>query len=78
MIQRSLQPHFSVRCERALRGFELERLQALVRTTDGFEVAELDMINRGISDISVNSTRQSGTDMTFLFGKPVSIPITTK
>ncbi len=52
-----------------------ERLQVLVQTTDGFKVAELDMMNRGIGDLSVDSVRQSGADMTFLFGKPVSIPI---
>ena len=53
----------------------VERLQVLVRTTDGFEVAELDMMNRGVGDLSTTSTRQSGADMTFLFGKAVSIPV---
>lgn len=67
--------HFDMFLPRPVKAATLERLQVLVRTTDGFEVAELDMLNRGIGDLSVDSNRQSGADMTFLFGKPVSIPI---
>jgi len=51
----------------------MERLRVLEKTQDGFEVAEYDMRLRGIGDLSVESNKQSGADMTFLFGKPVSI-----
>jgi ATP-dependent DNA helicase RecG len=51
----------------------MARLQVLVETTDGFKVAEHDMRLRGVGDMSKDSTRQSGADETFLFGRPVSI-----
>jgi len=52
-----------------------ERLQVLVATSDGFEVADFDMRLRGIGDLSQSSNKQSGADMTFLFGRPVEIDI---
>lgn len=51
----------------------LERLQVLEKTQDGFIVAEHDMRLRGIGDMSRGSDKQSGADMNFLFGRPVSI-----
>lgn len=51
----------------------MDRLRVLERTQDGFEVAEADMRLRGVGDMSRNSSKQSGADMTFLFGRPVSI-----
>jgi ATP-dependent DNA helicase RecG len=53
----------------------MERLQVLVRTTDGHEVAYHDMLLRGIGDLSKSSTKQSGADDTFLFGRGVNIEI---
>ena len=53
----------------------MERLRVLERTQDGFEVAEHDMRLRGIGDLSQSSTKQSGADDTFLFGRPVSIEV---
>ena len=51
----------------------MDRLRVLERTENGFEVAEADMRLRGVGDMSRNSSKQSGADMTFLFGRPVSI-----
>ena len=67
--------HFDMFLPQPAKAATKDRLQVLVSTTDGFRVAELDMMNRGIGDLSVTSNRQSGADMTFLFGKPVSIPV---
>lgn len=53
----------------------MERLKVLEKTTNGFEVAEHDMRLRGIGDLSSGSTKQSGSDATFLFGRSVSIDI---
>lgn len=53
----------------------LERLQVLEKTQNGFEVAEHDMRLRGIGDLSSGSDKQSGSDGTFLYGRPVSIDI---
>ncbi len=51
----------------------MARLKVLEQTQDGFKVAEHDMCLRGVGDISRNSSKQSGADETFLFGRPVSI-----
>lgn len=50
----------------------MHRLDILVRTNDGFEVANHDMSIRGFGDLGRNSTKQSGSDDTFLFGRPLS------
>ena len=52
-----------------------ERLRVLEQTTDGFEVAELDMRLRGVGDLSQASNKQTGTDKTFLFGRSVRLEI---
>ena len=49
------------------------RLQVLVDTTDGFEVAERDMRIRGFGDLSANSDKQTGDGMGFLIGRPVDV-----
>jgi len=51
----------------------MERLRVLEKTSDGFKVAECDMRLRGVGDMSRNSSKQSGADMTYLFGRAVSI-----
>ena len=53
----------------------MERLRVLERTTDGFEIAEWDMKLRGVGDLSKASDKQSGSDDTFLFGRPVRMEI---
>lgn len=49
----------------------MQRLQVLVDTSDGFEVAERDMELRGFGDLSAEATTQTGADETFLFGRGV-------
>ncbi len=56
-----------------LKEASMKRLQVLEETQDGFKVAEHDMRVRGVGDLSSNSSKQSGADGTFLFGRPVSI-----
>jgi ATP-dependent DNA helicase RecG len=53
----------------------MNRLQVMETTTDGFKVAEWDMRLRGVGDLSQNSSKQSGSDDTFLFGRPLSLDI---
>lgn len=53
----------------------MERLQVLVKTQNGFEVAEHDMRLRGVGDLSKQSCKQSGADETYFFGRPVKIDI---
>lgn len=50
-----------------------KRLELMPRTTDGFELAELDMRLRGFGDIKAAAHKQSGADNTFLFSKNISI-----
>lgn len=45
-----------------------ERLEFFAKTTDGFALAEYDMMERGIGDLGAASNRQSGADETFLYG----------
>jgi len=45
-----------------------ERLEFFCKTTDGFALAEYDMFERGIGDLSSTSSKQTGADETFLFG----------
>jgi len=51
----------------------LKRLNVLVQTTDGFKVSELDMQLREVGDLSQASSKQSGADDTFLFGRSVQL-----
>lgn len=53
----------------------MERLRVMEQTTDGFKVAEMDMRLRGVGDLSQNSSKQSGSDDTFLFGRQVRLDI---
>ena len=46
-----------------------ERLSILCETNDGFAVAEADMRIRGFGDLSSDSSKQSGADATFLYGR---------
>lgn len=58
-----------------LKELTMERLRVLERTQDGFEIAEWDMRLRGVGDLSQSSSKQSGADDTFLFGRPVRTDI---
>lgn len=49
-----------------------ERLEVLVGTQDGFEVAARDLALRGFGDLSPGATSQSGGDESVLFGRPVT------
>ena len=50
----------------------LDRLQILVDTQDGFEVAAADLRLRGFGDLATASGKQTGSDDTFLFGRPLN------
>lgn len=52
-----------------------ERLQAFLDTTDGFKIAEADLIQRGAGDLSAKSTRQHGADGNFLHGVKIDIQV---
>ena len=54
------------------------RLEILERTCDGFEIAEADMVHRGIGDLSVNSLQQSGVGESFLLSRPVPMDVFDK
>lgn len=49
-----------------------ERLGALMSTTDGFVLAEMDLDLRGSGDLGSSSKAQSGADQTFLYGIPMT------
>ena len=51
----------------------MKRLQTLLDTNDGFEVAERDLALRGFGSLKPGSTRQSGADGTVLFGRTVDL-----
>ena len=51
----------------------LHRLEVLVKTNDGFEVAEADMRLRGFGDLSPDGEKQTGDGTGFLIGRPVDI-----
>lgn len=58
----------------ALREASMERLQALCSTQDGFKLAELDMRQRGLGDLSAKVNRQSGTlDAGFLRNSKLNV-----
>ena len=52
-----------------------ERLNILVKTNDGFQVAESDLRLRGAGNLSSDSSKQTGADETFLFGRSVNLDI---
>ena len=49
------------------------RLNALVLTNDGFELADHDMRARGIGDVSMSGERQHGSTGSLLMNRPVSM-----
>ncbi|OGU23669.1 MAG: hypothetical protein A2580_13345 [Hydrogenophilales bacterium RIFOXYD1_FULL_62_11] len=55
-----------------LKDKQRTKLEAFVDCKDGFEVAELDLKLRGFGDLAAGSTKQSGSDDSFLFGSPIT------
>lgn len=53
----------------------MQRLEAMTRTNDGFELANMDMRLRGTGDLSEQSERQWGADESFLLGRPVRLDL---
>lgn len=49
-----------------------ERLEVLVKTTDGYELAEADMRLRGPGELKANGTKQSGGAMSILYGREIN------
>ena len=52
-----------------------ERVRALMASTDGFALAEMDLRQRGPGDLRGNSKRQAGADGNFLIGQPVPLEV---
>lgn len=50
----------------------LQRLEVLVRTQNGFEVAHEDLMIRGCGNLSSNSKQQKGAGETILFGRALT------
>jgi ATP-dependent DNA helicase RecG len=51
----------------------LMRLQALVDTTDGYEIAERELEQKGAGDLAIDSTKQHGSDDSILVGRKVRL-----
>lgn len=54
-------------------GVEVERLNVLCETDDGFEIAEKDLRLRGFGDLSVGSTLEKGFEEGLLFQRRVEV-----
>lgn len=55
-----------------LKETQREKLNAFTACRDGFEVAELDLKLRGFGDLAAGSSKQSGSDDSFLFGSAIT------
>ncbi|OBS07910.1 hypothetical protein Thpro_022160 [Acidihalobacter prosperus] len=62
---------FDLYLSRPMKEKTLRRLDVITRTTDGFEIAEADLRQRGHGNLAADSNRQSGDDGVFLFGRHV-------
>jgi ATP-dependent DNA helicase RecG len=49
----------------------VERLQVMLETTDGYEIAEKDLALRGYGDLGMASETQSGADESILIGRKI-------
>lgn len=49
-----------------------ERLEVMVKTTDGYELAEADLRLRGPGELKINGTKQSGGAMSILYGREIN------
>lgn len=52
-----------------------QRVDALMSSTDGFALAEMDLKLRGPGDLRADSKRQAGADGNFLIGQPVELEV---
>lgn len=68
VARRSGVGHFDLLVQTALKDAARARLDVLLETDDGFEVAHRDLLLRGHGDLGVDSTRQSGRDVEPLVG----------
>lgn len=53
----------------------LERLEAMLKTNDGYELAEMDLKLRGGGDLALNSNNQTGSDDSILIGRKIDISV---
>lgn len=67
--------HCHLWCPEPMSAKTRERLEVVVSTTDGFELAEADLRIRGTGDLGAGSATQSGADETLLFGAPLTIDL---
>lgn len=65
--------HCILYCPEPINEKQRRRLEFFSSTTDGFELAEYDMRERGIGNISAASNKQSGADDTFLYGVKMDV-----
>lgn len=66
--------YFSMYLRREVKDKTMERLQVLLETTDGFEIAERDLALRGYGSLRADADRQTGHDE-LLFGRTVRLEI---
>ncbi|MBN8924162.1 MAG: hypothetical protein BGP10_04470 [Rhodanobacter sp. 68-29] len=67
--------HCHLWCPEPMSAKTRERLEVVVSTTDGFELAEADLRIRGTGDLGADSNTQSGADETLLFGAPLTVEL---
>ncbi|UJJ60415.1 DEAD/DEAH box helicase [Rhodanobacter denitrificans] len=67
--------HCHLWCPEPMSAKTRERLEVVVSTTDGFELAEADLRIRGTGDLGADSATQSGADETLLFGAPLTVEL---
>ncbi|KZC32582.1 hypothetical protein RhoFW510R10_11750 [Rhodanobacter sp. FW510-R10] len=67
--------HCHLWCPEPMSAKTRERLEVVVSTTDGFELAEADLRIRGTGDLGAESSTQSGADETLLFGAPLTVEL---
>lgn len=60
--------HCLLFCPEPINDKQRQRLEHFCSTNDGFALAEYDMFDRGIGDLSRGSDKQTGADETFLYG----------
>lgn len=63
---------FDLYSPQPLKDKQQEKLDRFTQCKDGFEVAELDLKLRGFGDLAQGSTKQSGSDDSFLFGSAIT------
>jgi ATP-dependent DNA helicase RecG len=67
--------HCHLWCPGPISAKTRDRLDAVLSTTDGFKLAEMDLQQRGTGDLGSESSTQSGADQTMLFGVPLTVEL---